>query len=293
MEFGSQSEVGKIQKILIKHPKDAFVSQKNVDAQWKELNYSGCPDYGKALEEYEKFIDLLKKEASEIHYLPQSDKVGLDSIYARDALLVTNKGAILCNMGKDLRRGEPEATGDYLSELGIPVLGAITGEGRLEGGDVIWLDERTLAVGQGYRTNQAGINQLRELTAELVDEFVVVPLPHWRGAEHVFHLMSLISPVDSDLAVVYSRLLPIPFRQWLINRGIKLLEVPDSEFPTMACNVLAVSPHRCITLSGNPCTKQMLQDEGVEVWELVGEEISKKGAGGPTCLTRPLLRIER
>lgn len=292
MEFGSQSEVRKIQKILIKHPKDAFISQKNIGAQWKELNYSGCPDYGKALEEYENFVDLLKREVSEIHYLPLSDKVGLDSIYARDALLVTNKGAILCSMGKELRRGEPEAAGDFLSELGIPVLGAITGEGRLEGGDVIWLDERTLAVGQGYRTNQAGISQLKELTAELVDEFVVVPLPHWKGPENVFHLMSLISPVDYSLAVVYSRLLPIPFREWLINRGMKLLEVPDSEFPTMACNVLAVSPRRCITLSGNPCTKQMLQDEGVEVWELAGEEISKKGAGGPTCLTRPLLRTE-
>ncbi len=293
MQFGSQSEVGKIQKILIKHPKDAFISQRNVDAQWKELNYSGCPDYAKAFEEHEDFVDLLKKEVSEIHYIRQSDKVGLDSIYARDALLVTKKGAILCSMGKELRRGEPEAAGDFLSELGIPILGTITGEGRLEGGDVIWLDERTLAVGQGYRTNQAGISQLKELTAGLVDEFVVVPLPHWRGAEHVFHLMSLISPVDYNLAVVYSRLLPIPFREWLINRGMRLIEVPDSEFPTMACNVLAVSPRKCITLSGNPRTKQMLQDEGVEVWELVGEEICKKGAGGPTCLTRPLLRMKQ
>ncbi len=293
MQFGSQSEVGRIQKILIKHPKDAFISQKNVDAQWKELNYSGCPDYARALEEYENFVDLLKKEVSEIHYLPRSEKVGLDSIYARDALLVTKKGAILCSMGKELRRGEPEAAGDFLSKLGVPVLGAITGEGRLEGGDVIWLDERTLAVGQGYRTNQAGISQLKELTAGLVDEFVVVPLPHWRGAEHVFHLMSLISPVDYNLAVVYSRLLPIPFRQWLINRGMRLIEVPDSEFPTMACNVLAVSPRKCITLSRNPLTKRTLEDEGVEVWEFVGEEICRKGAGGPTCLTRPLLRMEQ
>lgn len=292
MRFGSQSEVGRIQKILIKHPKDAFISQKNIDAQWKELNFSGCPDYDKALEEYESFVDLLKQEEAEIHYLPKSDKVGLDSIYARDALLVTKKGAILCNMGKELRRGEPESTGKFLSGLGIPILGAITGEGKLEGGDVIWLGERTIAVGQGYRTNEVGISQLKELTGELVDEFVVVHLPHWHGPEHVLHLMTLISPIDYDLALVYSRLLPVPFREWLVDRRIKLLEVPDSEFETMACNVLAISPRKCIALSGNPRTRRMLEDEGVEVWAYSGEEISRKGAGGPTCLTRPLLRTE-
>ncbi|MGB2990744.1 MAG: arginine deiminase family protein, partial [Candidatus Zixiibacteriota bacterium] len=194
-------------------------------------------------------------------------------------------------MGKEERRGEPSAAGEFLSALGIPMLGAITGEGRLEGGDLIWLDGRTLAVGQGYRTNEDGIRQLRELTAGLVDEFIIVPLPHWRGPEGVFHLMSMISPVDFNLAVVYARLLPVPFRQWLISRGMKLVEVPDSEFQTMGCNILATSPRRCIMLSGNPQTKRMLEDEGVEVSEYVGEEISRKGAGGPTCLTRPLVRM--
>lgn len=292
MESGSQSEVGKIQKILIKHPKDAFLSQGNIENQWRRLSYTGCPDYDKALDEYEKFADLLKREVSEIHYLPKSDGTGLDSIYTRDALLVTKKGAILCNMGKHLRQGEPSAAGDFLSETGIPVLGAITGDGRLEGGDVIWLDERTLAVGQGYRTNDAGIRQLKDFTSGLVDEFVVVPLPHWKGSEYVLHLMTLISPIDYDLALVYSKLLPVPFRKWLLYKGIKLLEVHDSEFETMACNVLAIAPRRCIMLSGNPRTKGMLEDEGIEIQEYVGEEISRKGAGGPTCLTRPLLRME-
>jgi N-dimethylarginine dimethylaminohydrolase len=291
MRFGSQSEVDRIGSILIKRPRDAFISQENIDAQWKQLNYSAPPDYGRALEEYESFVDLLKREVSEIHYLPKSDKTGLDSIYARDALLVTSKGAILGNMGKKLREGEPSASGEYLSQIGIPILGAITGDGRLEGGDVIWLDHRTLAVGLGYRTNEAGIRQLKQLTAELVDEFIVVPLAHWQGPEHVLHLMTLISPIDHDLALVYSRLLPVPFRQRLINRGIRLLEVPDSEFETMACNVLAVAPRKCIVLAGNTRTRRMLEDDGVEVWEYKGEEISRKGAGGPTCLTRPLLRI--
>jgi arginine deiminase len=291
MRFGSQSEVEKIQKILIKHPKDAFVSQRDVNSQWKELNYLGCPDYKKALQEYESFVGLLKKEVSEIHYLPKTDKTGLDSIYVHDPLIVTKEGAILCNMGKQERQAEPKAAGDCLSDLGIPILGAITGEGRLEGGDVVWLDERTLAVGLGSRTNQEGIQQLKELTQPLVDEFVLVPLPQWDGPADVLHLMSLISPVDYDLALVYSKLLPVPFREFLINRGIKLLEVSDFEFETMACNVLATSPRKCIMLSGNPRTKRMLEEEGVEVWDYVGEEISRKGAGGPTCLTRPLVRI--
>ncbi len=290
MNLGSQSEVGKIRKILIKHPKDAFVSQENVDAQWRTLNYSACPDYSKALDEYERFVNLLKRDVSEIHFLPRSEKTGLDSIYVRDAVITSPEGVILCSMGKEERRGEPSAAGEYLSELGIPILGSIRGDGRLEGGDLIWLDERTLVVGQGYRTNEDGIRQLKELTAGLVDEFIVVPLPHWRGPEGVFHLMSMISPVDFDLAVVYARLLPVPFRQWLINRGMKLVEVPDSEFKSMGCNILATSPRRYIMLSGNPQTKQMLEDQGVEVSEYVGEEISRKGAGGPTCLTRPLVR---
>lgn len=292
MRFGSQSEVGKIQRILIKHPKDAFISQRNVNAQWKSLNYLGSPDYSKSLQEYESFIGSLKKEVSEIHYLPKSDKTGLDSIYVHDPVIVTKEGAILCNMGKQERQAEPKTAGDFLFELGIPILGAIADEGRLEGGDVVWLDERTLAVGLGSRTNQEGIRQLKELTAQLVDEFVVVPLPHWQGPGDVLHLMSIISPVDCDLAVVYSKLLPVSFREWLVNRGIKLLEVPDSEFESMACNVLATSPRRCIMSSGNPRTKRMLEEEDVRVWEYVGEEISRKGAGGPTCLTRPLLRMK-
>ncbi len=290
MKFGCQSEVDQIKSLLLKHPKDAFVGQEYIQSQWKELNYLASPDYDKALKEYDNFVEYLKKSISEIYYLPQNDKKGLDSIYVHDPVIITNKGSILCNMGKEKRRAEPSAAGEFLLELGIPILGSITGEGTLEGGDVVWIDERTLAVGLGYRTNEEGIRQLKELTGDFVDEFIVVPLPHWKGPGDVLHLMSLISPVDHDLAVVYSRLLPVPFREWLLRRGIQLLEVPDSEYETMACNILAVSPRKCVMISGNPQTKQMLKDKGIEIWEYGGEEISKKGAGGPTCLTRPLLR---
>jgi N-dimethylarginine dimethylaminohydrolase len=290
MRYSSQSEVGKIHSILLKHPKDAYIGQANIDAQWQELNYSGCPDIGRAKDEYDAFVDLLTAEITDVHYLPQHSEAGLDSIYVHDPVIITRAGALLCNMGKEIRGREPEAAGAFLSELGIPILGSITGDGRLEGGDVVWLDERILAVGLGYRTNAEGVRQLKEFTENLVDEFVVVPLPHWNGPECCLHLMSFISPVDHDLAVVYSRLMPVPFRNWLLKRGTRLLEVPDSEYGSMACNVLAVAPRRCIVLSGNRRTRQMLEDHGVEVHEFVGDEISRKGAGGPTCLTRPLLR---
>jgi len=290
MKFGCQSEVDQIKTFLLKHPKDAFMSQKYIQSQWKELNYLASPDYDKALKEYDNFVEYLKKSIPEIYYLPQNNKTGLDSIYVHDPVIISNKGAILCNMGKEKRRAEPSAAGEFLLELGIPILGSITGEGTLEGGDVVWIDARTLAVGLGYRTNEEGIRQLKKLIRDIVDEFVVVPLPHWKGPADVLHLMSLISPIDHDLAAVYSRLLPVPFREWLVRRGIQLLEVPDSEFENMACNILAVSPRNCLMISGNSHTKQMLEDKGVEVWEYGGEEISKKGAGGPTCLTRPLLR---
>jgi len=290
MQYGSQSEVGKVRSILLKHPRDAYIDQESVAGQWKELNYSSCPDYREALSEYDRFVDLLGQEGAEIQYLPVNRETGLDSLYVHDPVIITQAGAILCNMGKEMRRGEPTAVGHFLSALDIPILGSITGEGRLEGGDVVWLDERTIAVGQGYRTNAEGIRQLKALTDDLVDEFVVVPLVHWNGPEYCLHLMSMISPVDRDLAVVYSRLMPVSFRNWLLSRGMHLLEVPDSEYASMACNVLAIAPRKCIMLSGNPQTRQMLEENGVKVHQYTGDEISRKGAGGPTCLTRPLLR---
>ncbi|UCD64011.1 MAG: amidinotransferase [Candidatus Zixiibacteriota bacterium] len=291
MNVNGQSEIGEIRSILLKHPRDAFLSQESVNAQWRKLGYTAPPDFDRALREYDNFVDLLGRVVSDFHYLPAGEETGPDSVYLHDPVIITRAGAILCNMGKVERGGEPSACGDYLKRMGVPVLGAISGGARLEGGDVVWLDEKTLAVGQGYRTNAEGIRQLKELTEDLVEHFTVVPLPHWRGPEDVFHLMSIISPIDTDLALVYSPLMPVPFRQWLIDRGMELLEVPAAEFPTMGCNVLALAPRRCLMLAGNPLTKKLLESKGVEVWEYEGGEISVKGAGGPTCLTRPLLRM--
>jgi N-dimethylarginine dimethylaminohydrolase len=255
MNIGCQTEHGKIERLLLKHPKDAYISQDIIDRQWENLNYSGSTDYNKAVIEYDNFVTLLKRFVPYIEYLPQNENTGLDSVYVHDPVLITKEGAILCNMGKAERNGEPGAIGEYFKAIDLPILGAITGGGRLEGGDVVWLDDRTIAVGEGYRTNAEGIRQLKDLTSSLVYEFFVVPLPHWQGPEHCLHLMSMISPVDRDLAVVYPKMMPVPFREWLIRRGVSLIEVPDSEYGSMACNVLAMAPRKCIMLSGNPETK--------------------------------------
>ncbi|MGD2295790.1 MAG: arginine deiminase family protein [Candidatus Aminicenantes bacterium] len=292
MDIGCTSEVGQIQRLLLKHPREAFLSAENIRRQWQRLNYKAPPDYEQACKEYDFFASLFEDRIREIHYLPSSEKTGLDSIYVHDSSVLTQKGVILPNMGKRERTGEPKAVQEFLKGLNIPVLGSVSGKGRLEGGDVVLWDERTLIVGHGYRTNEEGIRQLKQLLQDDLPEIVVVSLPHWEGPGDVMHLMSLFSPVDYDLAVVYSRLLPVSFRNWLVDRSVKLIEVSDSEFGSMGCNILTVAPRRCIMIEGNPLTRQKLLDAGVEVWEYSGKEISVKGSGGPTCLTRPLLRID-
>jgi len=291
-KYGCSSETGPLKRLLLKHPREAFVDDERIADQWVDLNYLGCPDFRRAVEEYDRFIELLEEEGRELIFLPSHPGTGLDSVYVRDAMVMVPEGGILANMGKRQRRGEPEAMRRFLSERGIPLLGEISGEGRLEGGDVVLFDRRAIAVGEGYRTNREGIRQLRETAGSFFEDFLVVPLPHWNGPGDVLHLMSIISPVAPDLAVVYSRLMPVPFRRWLLDRGIRLVEVPDQEFETMGCNVLALAPRKAVMLAGNPRTRSLLEAEGVEVLEYRGEEISKKGSGGPTCLTRPLFRGE-
>ena len=197
---------------------------------------------------------------------------------------------IICNMGKAERMNEPAAEKKAFEAAGIPVLGVITAPGTLEGGDVVWLDENTLAVGHTYRTNEQGIKQLKALLNPLGVQVITVSLPHYKGPADVFHLMSILSPVDSNLIVVYSPLMPIVFRDMLLQRGYELVEVPDGEFETMGCNVLALAPRECLMVDGNPETKKALEKAGCTVYVYKGAEISIKGGGGPTCLTRPIHR---
>jgi N-dimethylarginine dimethylaminohydrolase len=288
----SLSEFGQLERTLLKHPRDAFLTEDTLASQWQPLKFTAAPSLSRAIDEYEAFVAILRGAGTQVAFLASDERTNLDSIYVRDASVVCARGSVLCRMGKRLRASEPAAQKAALRSLGVPIVGEITEPGCLEGGDVIWLDDRTIAVGRGYRTNDEGILQLRALLADSIDELLVVPLPHWRGAGDVLHLMSLISPVDRDLAVVYSPLLPVPFRERLLNHGYGLVEVPDAEFDTMGTNVLALGPRRCLMLAGNPMTRRALERAGAHVTEYVGNEISVKGAGGPTCLTRPLARAQ-
>jgi len=290
LRFGGQSEVAPLRRLLLKHPQDAYFSDLAIAGQWQRLGYLRRPELARAIDELDVMVALLESLGAQVDFLPPHPETSLDSIYVRDASIVTDQGIILCNMGKEARGSEPRAQFEAFRTLGIPVVGEITGEGRLEGGDFVWLDEGTAVVGRGYRSNDEGIRQLKELLTETAKELVVVPLPHWRGPSDVFHLMSVLSPVDHDLALVYSPLLSVPFRELLLSREITLIEVPDSEFDSMGCNVLAVAPRVCLMLEGNPVTQYRLEEAGVEVHLYRGNEISVPGLGGPTCLTRPLLR---
>lgn len=285
------SEHGRLAGVLVKHARDAFVSDGVIASQWKRLNFSARPDFSRALDEYDRFLEIIAESGCEIVSLPEMTGLTLDSIYTRDAAVVSVDGVILASMGKQSRAAEPSAQEDELRRHEWPIAGSIAAPGHLEGGDLVWLDQKTLAVGLGARTNDEGIRQLKALLGDSFDELIVVPLPDYPGPHDVMHLMSLISPVDSDLAVVYSRLLPEAFRQTLLRRGYRLVDVPDDEFETMGTNVLAVGPSDCVMLSGNPKTRAALEKAGAAVRVYDGREISLKGGGGPTCLTRPLARL--
>jgi len=286
----SQSMHKKLGRVIVKHPKDAFLNQEHLSKEWEKFNYLQEPNFMKAHHEYEQFISILREHVEHIEYLPTNESVGLDSLYAHDPIKFTKNGAIILKSGKKLRQPEATVYKNFLLEKEIPIIGELTGDALCDGGDLVWFDDRTLLVGRGYRTNDEAIRQLKEMTKDLVDEFIVVPLPHDQGEDECLHLMSIISLVDTDLAVVYSRLMPVFLRQMLIERGIQLIEVPEEEYHKLGCNVLAIAPRVCMIVSGNPSTTEKLIQAGATVYEYEGNEISYLGTGGPTCLTCPVIR---
>ncbi len=283
------NEYGKIQSIGLRHARDAFLDPTTIADQWRPLNYHSAPDYSAALAEYDGLVTALDLSDADVHFLPDGDSLTLDAIYVRDSAIPGPDGVILCNMGKPARSAEPATNGAGLEANGVKIAGRINGDGRLEGGDFVWLDDITCAVAHGYRTNGEGIRQLKALLGPGV-HVEICPLPHYKGLDDVFHLMSILSPLDRDLALVYSPLMPVPFRNWLLERGLSFVEVPDEEFESMGCNVLATAPRRCLMVDGNPETRRRLEAAGCDVVTYAGTEISRKGEGGPTCLTRPLAR---
>ncbi|HEX2038661.1 MAG TPA: arginine deiminase family protein [Acidimicrobiales bacterium] len=287
--YGAQSMVEPLRRVLVKRPEDAFTDA----ADWRDYGFLEEPDVAVATAEHRALIEALEAAGAEVEVLPPAVGTGLDSIYTHDPSLVTVRGAVVCSMGKELRAEEAQAHARWYAAAGIPVLGTIEKGGRLEAGDVCWLDERTVAVGEGYRTNAEGIRQLGDILGDLVDEVITVPLPHWHGPSECLHLLSLVSLVDHDLAVVFSPLMPVFFRNALLDRGMELVEVPEDEYDLLGCNVLAVGPRTCLAVEGSPVTRARLEAAGASVTTIPGAQMCRNGFGGPTCLTRPILRTAK
>lgn len=285
MRYGCQSMVDPLRRVLVKRPDDAFA----VDdpTAW---HYTGRPDLEIAQQEHDALVEILRRAGAEVIYHEERQPHLADAIFVHDPAIVTDLGAVILRMGKELRRGEEAGIARRFEELGVPIRYELHGEALAEGGDLLWIDHHTLAVGQGFRTNQEGFGQLQEALEPLGISFIPVTLPDYGGPEACLHLMSLISLVDHDLAVIYPRLLPVPFWTYLRDRGFRFVAVPDDEFESMGPNVLALAPGKCLTLEGNPVTKRRLEQANCEVFTYRGDEISLKAEGGPTCLTRPLLR---
>ena len=283
--FGSQSMVAPLRTVLVKRPEQAFAVSDPV--VW---HYTGRPDVKIAQQEHDALVALLRQGGAEVvyHNEPQPDHA--DAIFAFDPALVTDHGAIILSMGKSKRRGEEAVMARRFEQLGVSILYTLHGDARAEGGDLLWVDHDTLAVGLGFRTNAEGYHQLREVLSGIGVKVIPVELPYHTGPEACLHLLSLISIVDENIAVVYPPLMAVPFWQELQRRDFKLIVIPDEEFPTLGTNVLALAPRKCLMLEGNPVTKHLVEEAGCEVMTYKGNEISLKAEGGPTCLTRPILR---
>jgi dimethylargininase len=284
--FGCQSMVSKLKKVLVKPP----VEDARGIKRWRAFHYDHPPNMRRSLQEWVDFVSILKNEVDEVVIASMKQKTALDSPFVQDPALVLDKGALICRMGKKVRRSETKAMAEELKWLDIPVKWWIKYPGTVEGGDCLWLDEENLAVGITYRTNIYGYNQLDEILKRVA--FVhPVHLPHWEGPDWCFHLMNLISMVDRKLALAYVRMLPVSFLEKLKEMKIDIIEVDKTEFDGMSPNVLTIEPGKVIMLAGYPKTRGLLTRAGVDVITFKAPELCLNRAGGPSCLSRPLLRV--
>jgi dimethylargininase len=282
-DFGCASMTGTLKRVLVRPPLAEDV------AGWRKAGWRAEPDLAAAGAEHEAFCSLLDKAGAEV-VVSWHDPGNPDAIYTYDPALVGADGAVLLRPGKAGRRGEPAALASALEAAGVPIAATLDGPVLAEGGDTVWLDEHTLLVGIGYRTNEEAIAALADAFPDV--QVIAFDLPHWNGEGEVLHLMSFISPLDRDLALVYPRLAPVRLLSLLAQREIRIVEVPDEEFASQGPNVLALGPRRALALEGNDETRRRMERAGVDVAVYRGDEISRKGDGGPTCLTRPLLRLQ-
>jgi N-dimethylarginine dimethylaminohydrolase len=282
--------VAPLKRVIVKRPQEAFVSAEGIARQWRDLAYTQPPDLDLACAQHEKFVSVLETSGVEVLRLPADGRTGLDSIYTHDPGIITDAGAVIFNTGKPQRRGEGDALASSLEQWGVPILGRVDGPAVAEGGDTLWLDRRTLAVGRGFRTNAPAVAALRRLLEPHGIEVVEFHLIYGSGPNEVLHLQSFVSLLDEALAVVHRRLLPVPLYEMLEERGFTLVDIPEEEVATQACNILTLAPRRAAMIAGNTVTRERLEAHGCTIHEFEASEISLKGMGGPTCLTRPLLR---
>jgi dimethylargininase len=282
LRYGVRSMCSPLRRVLVRRPATAgdFAA-----ANWRP------PDPGQLIAQHDAFCELLAELGCEVEVAGALDGL-VDATYIRDPGLVTQRGGVVFQMAKPARQDEPGHLGTALEAAGVPVVARLDGAARADGGDFVWLDPQTLLIGRSYRTNAAGVAQMRSIMAAEGVTVLSADLPHDQGPAHVLHLMSFLSPVADDLAVVFPPLAPVALMETLADRGVTVVAVDAGEYAAMACNVLAVRPRQVIMLEGNPVTRRALERHGCEVHCYHGSEISLKGDGGPTCLTQPLLRVE-
>jgi len=282
--------VAPLRRVLVCPPRAAGWDGSAGAARWRDLGYLRPPDPGAARAQHEALCRGLQRAGAEVAALREADGLSLDAVYAHDASIVTDRGAIVLRMGKAARAAEPKAHAAFYRAAGVPLLGTIEAPGTVEGGDLLWIAPDTLLAGRGYRTSGAGIDRLRTLLAPLGVACVEAALPHGPGPTACLHLMSLISLLDERTALVDLAWLSVSTVELLRARGFDLVEIDPSERATLACNVLSLGDRRLLALEENRATNRRLSEAGFDVRTFPGSEIALNGSGGPTCLTRPLLR---
>ena len=286
--FGVSSMTEQLRKVALLKPSEALIK-----ADPKKWHYGPNFDPNKVSDVHDSFTNLLIDNGVEVFWIDDKSSGIADAVFTYDASLMTKHGAILMSPGKALRGGEQDLHQAFYESCKIPVIGSISGTGRAEAGDTLWLDNSTLIVGRGFRTNQQGVDQIRDILEPLGVEVLAYDLPFYKGADACLHLMSLISLVDTRIALVALQLLPVGFYELLKSRGFQIIEAPATEFETsntLSTNVLALSPGRCVMLNNLPLTTKKLEQFGIHVQVFNGDALCIGCEGGPTCLTRPLLR---
>lgn len=281
---------GELLRVMVCPPQNAGWGDARKAGAWRELGFQRVPDLAAARQQHEVLCGLLREAGAEVVSLPAAESLTLDAVYAHDASLATDYGLVLMNPGKKNRVAEAPEHAIFCGQLGIPVLGKMGVPGTSEAGDIVWLDSRTLLIGEGYRTNRAGIEQMRALLSAKKVEVLSAPLPYGPGPSACLHLMSLISMLDERTILVDLPWLAVETVELLKARGFQLIEIEYGERDTLACNVLALGKKRLIAIEENAKTNRRLREAGFDVRTFPGSEICINGAGGPTCLTRPLLR---